>query len=99
MQSLVDAALDQKHVFGLLRQGDGKSYVTGECIYYLMNKNIKSAICWKKKLVTHSIDNMDNFKMIRFLGYSFFPNGAFQLDSNILVSSLRLQYQFFPFVC
>jgi hypothetical protein len=30
VQSLVDAALDQKQIFGLLRQGEGRVVITGE---------------------------------------------------------------------
>lgn len=29
IQSLVDCALDQKQIFGMLRQGDGKVIITG----------------------------------------------------------------------
>lgn len=29
VQSLVDCALDQKQIFGMLRQGDGKVVITG----------------------------------------------------------------------
>ena len=30
VQAIVDAALDQKQIFGLLRQGEGKVVITGE---------------------------------------------------------------------
>ena len=37
VQSLVDAALDQKQIFGLLRQGEGRVVITGERLqhYYV----------------------------------------------------------------
>jgi hypothetical protein len=36
VQSLVDAALDQKQIFGLLRQGEGRVVITGERIAILL---------------------------------------------------------------
>jgi hypothetical protein len=37
VQSLVDAALDQKQIFGLLRQGEGRVVITGERIARLQH--------------------------------------------------------------
>lgn len=35
IQSLVDCALDQKQIFGMLRQGDGKVIITGILLLYI----------------------------------------------------------------